>query len=96
VFLDINGWLVADLEERLFDAMIAISTRTLDKRGLADLPRLLATEKSTESRSREACAGYSVRLRQDRSRIRAGQVLNLSLDPSEKVAVLASPPDAKT
>jgi len=44
VFLDINGWLVADLEERLFDAMIAISTRTLDKRGLADLLRLLATE----------------------------------------------------
>jgi len=42
VFLDINGWLVADPEMRLYDAMIAISTHALDKAGLADLLRELA------------------------------------------------------
>jgi death-on-curing family protein len=42
VFLDINGWSVADPDERLYDAMIAISARRLDKRGLADLFRQLA------------------------------------------------------
>ena len=42
VFLDINGWLVADPEMHLYDAMIAISSRALDKRGLAELLRSLA------------------------------------------------------
>jgi death on curing protein len=42
VFLDINGWLVADPEMRLYDAMIAISSRSLDKTGLAELLRSLA------------------------------------------------------
>jgi hypothetical protein len=40
VFLDINGWLVADPEMLLYDAMIAISSRSLDKTGLAELLRL--------------------------------------------------------
>ena len=42
VFLDINGWIVSDPDERLYDAMIAISARKLDKRGLTDLFRQLA------------------------------------------------------
>ena len=42
VFLDINGWLVLDLDECLCDAMIAISSRALDKQGLAALLRKLA------------------------------------------------------
>lgn len=42
VFLDINGWLVLDPDERLFDAMIALSSRELDKQGLAVLFRNLA------------------------------------------------------
>jgi len=42
VFLDINGWLVADPELLLYDAMIAISSRSLDKAGLAELLRSLA------------------------------------------------------
>jgi death on curing protein len=42
VFLDINGWIVSDPDERLYDAMIAISARSLDKRGLADVFRQLA------------------------------------------------------
>lgn len=42
VFLDINGWLVLDPDERLFDAMIALSSRELDKQGLAVLLRNLA------------------------------------------------------
>ena len=42
VFLDINGWLVADPEMLLYDAMIAISSRSLDKTGLAELLRSLA------------------------------------------------------
>jgi hypothetical protein len=42
VFLDINGWLVADPELLLYDAMIAISSRSLDKTGLAELLRRLA------------------------------------------------------
>jgi len=32
VFLDINGWLVTDPELLLYDAMIAISSRSLDRR----------------------------------------------------------------
>ena len=42
VFLDINGWIVPESEERLYDAMISISSRTLDKQGLANLFRQLA------------------------------------------------------
>jgi death-on-curing protein len=42
IFLDINGWLVADSELLLYDAMIAISSRSLDKAGLAELLRRLA------------------------------------------------------
>lgn len=37
VFLDLNGVGVADPEERLYDAMIAIAERRLDKAGLAAL-----------------------------------------------------------
>ena len=37
VFLDINGWLVLDPDERLYEAMIGISARALDKKGLAVL-----------------------------------------------------------
>ena len=42
VFLDINGWLVLDPDECLCVAMIAISSRELDKQGLAGLLRKLA------------------------------------------------------
>ncbi len=42
VFLDINGWLVLDPDERLYKAMISISARSLDKQGLAVLLRGLA------------------------------------------------------
>jgi death-on-curing protein len=42
VFLDINGWLVTDPELHLYDAMIAISSRSLDKAGLAELLQSLA------------------------------------------------------
>jgi death-on-curing protein len=42
VFLDINGWLVLDPDECLFDAMIAISSRALDKYGLAAILRKLS------------------------------------------------------
>lgn len=37
VFLELNGFSLRD--ERLYDAMIALSSRALDKRGLADLFR---------------------------------------------------------
>lgn len=47
VFLDINGWLVADPEMLLYDAMIAISSRSLDKTGLAELLRSLAQQDPT-------------------------------------------------
>ena len=43
VFLDVNGWIVSDADMRLFDAMMALSSGTLDKRGLAELLRELAT-----------------------------------------------------
>jgi hypothetical protein len=39
VFLDENGWIVRDPDMRLYDAMIAISSRALDKHGLALLLR---------------------------------------------------------
>jgi death-on-curing protein len=42
VFLDINGWLITDPDARLFDAMLAISSHSLDKSGLANLFRELA------------------------------------------------------
>jgi death-on-curing protein len=37
VFLDLNGIEIDDPEERLFSAMIALATRSLDKAGLAQL-----------------------------------------------------------
>jgi len=42
VFLDVNGWVVRDPEMRLYDAMVALSSRALDKHGLALLLRELA------------------------------------------------------
>ena len=42
VFLDVNGWVVQDPDMRLYDAMIALSSRTLDKDGLARILRDLA------------------------------------------------------
>ncbi len=42
VFLDINGWIVADPDERLYDAMLSVANGLLDKRGLARLLRELA------------------------------------------------------
>ncbi|HKY39530.1 MAG TPA: type II toxin-antitoxin system death-on-curing family toxin [Polyangiaceae bacterium] len=42
VFLDINGWLVSDPGSLLYDAMIAIAERRLDKAGLAALLQKLA------------------------------------------------------
>jgi len=42
VFLDINGWLIPDPDELLYDAMIAIAERRLDKEGLAALFEKLA------------------------------------------------------
>jgi death-on-curing protein len=42
VFLDLNGVDVDDPEGRLYDAMIAIATRRLDKAGLAAVLRELA------------------------------------------------------
>jgi death-on-curing protein len=42
VFLDLNGWVVVDPEMRLYDAMLALSSRKLDKHGLAVLFRVLS------------------------------------------------------
>jgi death-on-curing protein len=42
VFLVLNGWDVPDPEGRLYDAMIAIAVRRLDKVGLAQLLEELA------------------------------------------------------
>jgi death on curing protein len=42
VFLDINGWVVLDPDMKLYDAMIALSSRSLDKPGFALLLRSLA------------------------------------------------------
>jgi death-on-curing protein len=42
VFLDLNGITVLDPEEKLYDAMIAIAERRMDKDGLAELLRELA------------------------------------------------------
>ncbi len=43
VFLDLNDMLVADPSGRLYDAMIAIAERRMDKAGLAALLRELAS-----------------------------------------------------
>jgi len=43
VFLDINGWIVSDPDMRLYDAMIGLSSRSVDKTGLAELLRELAS-----------------------------------------------------
>jgi len=48
VFLDINGWVVSDPEMRLYDAMMSLSARTLDKFGLAALLRLLSEREPDE------------------------------------------------
>jgi death-on-curing protein len=42
VFLDVNGWLVLDPEERLAEAILRLADRTLDKQGLATLFRQLS------------------------------------------------------
>ena len=42
VFLDINGWLVPDPDGLLYDAMIDIAERRLDKDGLAAILEKLA------------------------------------------------------
>ena len=42
VFLDLNGVAVLDPQERLYDAMIAIAERRMDKDGLAELLRELS------------------------------------------------------
>jgi len=47
VFLDINGWVVLDPEERLYDAMIGLSSHSIDKQGLAKLFAELAQPIST-------------------------------------------------
>ena len=42
VFLDVNGWVILDPDMRLYDAMIALSSRALDRHGLALILRELA------------------------------------------------------
>ena len=42
VFLDLNGVAVSDPGERLYQALIDVAARTLDKAGLAQLLRTLA------------------------------------------------------
>ncbi len=44
VFLDLNGVVVPDREGRLYDAMIAIAERRVDKDGFAGLLRELAQD----------------------------------------------------
>ena len=44
VFLDLNGVTVLDPQERLYDAMIAIAERRMDKDGLAELLRALSVQ----------------------------------------------------
>ncbi len=46
VFLDLNGTTILDPQERLYDAMIAIAERRMDKEGLADLLRKLAGQEN--------------------------------------------------
>jgi death-on-curing protein len=42
VFLDLNGLTIADADGRLYQAMIDLAEKRLDKDGLADLFRMLA------------------------------------------------------
>jgi death-on-curing protein len=42
VFLDVNGWVVSDPDMHLYQAMIDVSSRALDKHGLGLLLRRLA------------------------------------------------------
>ena len=42
VFLDINGFVILDDEMKLYDAMIAIANREMDKYDLADLLKELS------------------------------------------------------
>jgi death-on-curing protein len=44
VFLDLNGIVVTDPEGRLYDAMVALAERRLDKGGVAGLLRELAQD----------------------------------------------------
>ncbi len=44
VFLDLNGITVMDLKGKLYEAMISISAKTLDKNGFAQLLRQLSHE----------------------------------------------------
>jgi death-on-curing protein len=44
VFLDLNGIIILDPQENLYDAMIAIAERRMDKDGLAELLRELSME----------------------------------------------------
>lgn len=39
VFLDMNGYSVSDPDEKLYDALIAIANKQLDKAGLAKILR---------------------------------------------------------
>jgi len=48
VFVDVNGWVVEDPGMRLYDAMIALSSRALDKHGLALVLRELALPDKNE------------------------------------------------
>ena len=43
VFLDINGWIVLDPDDTLADAIISLARRSLDKSGLAQRLRELAS-----------------------------------------------------
>jgi death-on-curing protein len=49
VFLLMNGWEVIDEREQLYDAMIAIAVRQLDKAGLAQLLQALARPDEDDS-----------------------------------------------
>lgn len=49
VFLDINGWIVSDPDMRLYPAMIDVSSRALDKRGLGVLLRRLARQSESDA-----------------------------------------------
>lgn len=44
IFLELNGFTVADPKQQLYDAMIAIAERRMDKKQLAALLRALAEE----------------------------------------------------
>jgi hypothetical protein len=50
VFLDLNGMVIADPEGLLYQAMIDIAEKTMDKSGLADLLRGLAKPPNASGR----------------------------------------------